>query len=460
MSLGVITDTLDSKLSKLRSGSESNDENGSPIVCRLPIGQPGQPLRLHSENIPFADESPERHFHNFCPTTAATSNNDNLPVTGSLMVSRSCTAANTLMTGTGSSSGKTFNLKEDKEKFLSSTGSGSSLTTTYKPTSNNTSTHKLQHSATAPINSSMGSMGGGLTSPPNAASTPATMLSGALKGGHTASTARNLYATSKNLRFSSSVYEQRACSEDDSEGSTTSDPKEALVMASPSFLLDKYNKKRRDHRLFRSASFNCRNYSSRYSAAGANMPATGLTKDEKTDMNLTKKRQIQNKQNRSIKRRHTVGGPHDYGTTATAQQQQNQLQNTNPNNCNHYRKNSSSTSSIIGGNTGFRRMPLTTANVNICSHHNNNNNMQHDDVGICGTNTSSNGNNSSCSNSSSGGGVGVGGGNGVSGGVVGSNITSSTQSSNNGATVNVSNSTGEHVLEVGIRIKNINRGRF
>uniref|UniRef100_T1GW23 Rho-GAP domain-containing protein n=1 Tax=Megaselia scalaris TaxID=36166 RepID=T1GW23_MEGSC len=56
-----------------------------------------------------------------------------------------------------------------------------------------------------------------------------------------------------NYRYSS-VYESFS---DDSEVSTTSDPKESLVI-NPSFL-DRY-KKRRDYKLFRSASFNCRNY--------------------------------------------------------------------------------------------------------------------------------------------------------------------------------------------------------
>lgn len=397
MSLGAVTDALEDKLKIFKYGSESNDENGSPDFPVTPRRYTiGEPLVLHSENIPYADESPERHFHNFCPLDNIKGNN--------LMVSRSCASTNTLM-----------NAKMNNEK-PASVSTASTLTTTYK------TTHKLQHSATAPINSSLGSMSGigGLTSTPTAASTPTT---GALKGNISASTARNLYAASKNLRFSSSVQEQR-CSEDDSEGSTTSDPKEALVMASPSFLLDKYNKKRRDHRLFRSASFNCRNYASRYggnnSTAGTNIHATGLTKDEKTDMNLTKKRQIQNKQNRSIKRRHTVGGPHDYSNGS--------------NNCNHHCKNSSnnattnSTTSAV--TTVVRRIPLSSANVNIPNNNNNNNNMQLDEGGSSST---SNGNNSSSSTSSA---------------------------TNNAATVNVANSAGEHVLEVGIRIKNINRGRF
>lgn len=126
----------------------------------------------------------------------------------------------------------------------------------------------------------------------------------------------------------SSVYDSFS---DDSEVSTTSDPKESLVI-NPSFL-DRY-KKRRDYKLFRSASFNCRNYRNgnrsgennyncnNVSATNTTNTTTAgsvggaLTKDEKTDMNLTKKRQIQNKQNRSIKRRHTVGGPHDYNPTS------------------------------------------------------------------------------------------------------------------------------------------------
>ncbi|KAM7348294.1 rho GTPase activating protein at 19D isoform 2-T3 [Cochliomyia hominivorax] len=401
MSLGAVTDALEDKLKIFKYGSESNDENGSPEYPVTPRRYTiGEPLVMHSENIPYADESPERPFHNFCPLDNITGNN--------LMVSRSCASTNTLM-----------NAKMNNEKSTSMS-TGSTHTTTYK------TTHKLQHSATAPINSSLGSVGG-LTSPPTAASTPTTS---ALKGNLTASTARNLYATSKNLRFSSSVQEQR-CSEDDSEGSTTSDPKEALVMASPSFLLDKYNKKRRDHRLFRSASFNCRNYSSRYSGAagavGSSMPTTALTKDEKTDMNLTKKRQIQNKQNRSIKRRHTVGGPHDYSGNGTGS-----------NYCNHHCKNISNNSannSTASNNatTVVRRIPLSSANGNIPNNNNNNNNnMQHDEGGS--SSSTSNGNNSSSSNSSS--------------------------STNNAATVNVANSAGEHVLEVGIRIKNINRGRF
>lgn len=346
MSLTTITDTLDSKLRNLRSGSESNDENGSnrdfPKNRRHTLGQP---LHMHSENIPYADESPERLFHQFCnPLDAA-------PL--SLHLSRSCTATNTI----GSS-------VDDDEK-LSSKPSSKPL----PPSLLKAAAHKLQHSATVPIHQ------GSSTAPTSGAATPTGSTPTGSGGGGaipTRSSSSSVTTLTKGMhppRFGNNYvsYERGnagaagervaaaaggapsgggggAASEDDSEGSTTSDPKEKLMLGerpSPSFFLERYNKKRRDHRLFRSASFNCRNYSTRHmtSAPGGSSAAaiavgvaccqalsatatgtgsgtgTGLTKDEKTDMNLTKKRQIQNKQNRSIKRRHTVGGPHDYSAS-------------------------------------------------------------------------------------------------------------------------------------------------
>ena len=55
-----------------------------------------------------------------------------------------------------------------------------------------------------------------------------------------------------------------------------------------------------------------------------NRSASTLTKDEKTDKNINKKRQIQDGKsrrytNRSIKRRHTVGGTHDYDVNKSSQ---------------------------------------------------------------------------------------------------------------------------------------------
>ncbi|KAL7745107.1 hypothetical protein ACLKA6_008167 [Drosophila palustris] len=338
MSLTTITDTLDSKLRNLRSGSESNDENGSPEFPKNRRHTLGQPLHLHSENIPYADESPERLFHNFCPLDAP----------HSLLLSRSCTATNSL--------GETKEDKQQQQQQLMMM----KPTLAPLPASLLKAAHKLQHSATAPIHE------GSSTAPASGAATPtagtgtgsSSNASTPLAGTPSSQSVlqRNSYS-SKNLRFSSSLAYERgsgigiggggAGSEDDSEGSTTSDPKEKLLMAapSPSLFLERYNKKRRDHRLFRSASFNCRNYSTRHMSSSSSAAAAAaaqaaaaaccsptqsssssswahaaaaLTKDEKTDMNLTKKRQIQNKQNRSIKRRHTVGGPHDYAANGAA----------------------------------------------------------------------------------------------------------------------------------------------
>lgn len=62
-----------------------------------------------------------------------------------------------------------------------------------------------------------------------------------------------------------------------------------------------------------------------------------LTKDEKTDKNINKKRQIQDVKNRrytnrSIKRRHTVGGTHDYGSKTTNDENRCQQEGHNDNN--------------------------------------------------------------------------------------------------------------------------------
>ncbi|XP_054730515.1 rho GTPase-activating protein 21 isoform X2 [Anastrepha obliqua] len=421
MSLTTITDTLDSKLRNLRSGSESNDENGSPEFRKNRRHTLGQPLHLHSENIPYADESPERHFHS-CPLDAP----------NVLMLSRSCTATNTLTLAKAN---------ESKEQRVAA------VLSAFK-------SNKLQHSATVPINpgSTTTIVNTGST-PSTTASTPTAILTvkttntqggigvsgGAAVGtGSGSNLARNSYL-GRGTRFSKQVYEQQCCSDDDSEGSTTSDPKDSLIIASPPFFLDRYNKKRRDHRLFRSASFNCRNYSSssgRHSSSGGphntGGSASALTKDEKTDMNLTKKRQIQNKQNRSIKRRHTVGGPHDYVGP-------NGCPAANSNNCNHH--HTCKVTAGAGGTTTttttvLRRIPIPSANGNIS---NNNNNIN--------TNLTQDGNNG---NGGGGGGSGNGGGGNV---VVGGGA--------GGAAVTMASGTGgEHVLEVGIRIKNINRSRY
>ncbi|XP_030379307.1 rho GTPase-activating protein 21 isoform X2 [Scaptodrosophila lebanonensis] len=474
MSLTTITDTLDSKLRNLRSGSESNDENGSPEFPKNRRHTLGQPLHLHSENIPYADESPERLFHNFCPLDAP----------HSLILSRSCTATNTIGNAVNSKSSE----KELKQAVAAVVALPSSLV----------KAHKLQHSATVPMHhpqsqattpgsaaatSTAAAKGTATTNTSSTAASPVSSGSTTVAGtptGAASSSQRSLY-TSKNLRYTSSMaYAERSCaaSEDDSEGSTTSDPKEKLMPASPSVFLERYNKKRRDHRLFRSASFNCRNYSTRHmnggggnnalastsASASTGGPTTALTKDEKTDMNLTKKRQIQNKQNRSIKRRHTVGGPHDYSANTSG----HELAAINYNHHNRHHQQqllklgssagaaaAETTTTTTTTTTVLRRMPSSgsaaaaptdnatgSPNSSSSSNTGNNNNSPQSD--------GSNGNSCSSASSSSSTSSAVVGGGGGGGAIVtppGGNAAGSAGS-------------GDHVLEVGIRIKNINRARY
>ncbi|XP_070075124.1 rho GTPase-activating protein 21-A isoform X1 [Drosophila takahashii] len=487
MSLTTITDTLDSKLRNLRSGSESNDENGSPEFPKNRRHTLGQPLHLHSENIPYADESPERLFHQFCNPLDAP------PL--SLHLSRSCTATNTI----------------GDEKPSKQSGSVAPL-----PPSLLKAAHKLQHSATVPIHQ------GSSTAPTSGAATPVgtptgssgVVVVGAIPSRSSSSSVTTL-TKSIHPRFSNYLSYERssaaaagggtstgsaggAASEDDSEGSTTSDPKEKLLLGerpSPSFFLERYNKKRRDHRLFRSASFNCRNYSTRHMtstqpagvASGvavvvgaaccqALSAATGLTKDEKTDMNLTKKRQIQNKQNRSIKRRHTVGGPHDYSASNGSCSNHAHGHDLAAINYNHHNRHHQqqllklgSASSAGGGSvaaaaetttttttttTVLRRLGGTAATGQAGGEAS---------VALPGSSSgsSSNNNNSPQSDGSN----GNGGAAGVPSSVQPTGVTNSSGSNSGSSSNSSSNSTtpagnGDQVLEVGIRIKNINRGRF
>ncbi|XP_037727388.1 uncharacterized protein LOC119558185 isoform X3 [Drosophila subpulchrella] len=501
MSLTTITDTLDSKLRNLRSGSESNDENGSPEFPKNRRHTLGQPLHLHSENIPYADESPERLFHQFCnPLDAA-------PL--SLHLSRSCTATNTIGAG-------------DEKPTKQSSGMAP------LPPSLLKAAHKLQHSATVPIHQ------GSSTAPTSGAATPVGTPTGSSSGAgaipsRSSSSSVTTLTKSIHPRFSNYLSYERssaasaagaaersavasaaggAASEDDSEGSTTSDPKEKLLLGerpSPSFFLERYNKKRRDHRLFRSASFNCRNYSTRHMTAQASssggggsaggvaggvagpavavgvaccqaLSATGLTKDEKTDMNLTKKRQIQNKQNRSIKRRHTVGGPHDYSASNGSCSNHSHGHDLAAINYNHHNRHhqqqllklGSATSAGGGGGAAAAETTTTTTTTTTVLRR----------LGAAaaaqagaeasvalpgsgsGSSNSSNNNNSPQSDGSNGNGAGVAGVP-LSAQPSGSGVV--TNSSSGGSSNSSSTSTtpaGDQVLEVGIRIKNINRGRF
>lgn len=296
MSLTTITDTLDTKLRNLRSTSESqSDENDNSNKqqqqqqqrrnnCNLQSfqqiqkshiqHQQQQPLVSH-ENIPFADDSPER--------SNQTSSFDKNPNTKNEI------------TGTTSSNKQ------------SSTINNNNITMT--------------RDVLPKIQDYHLSISKNILSIPN-------------KIHHCHYKDSSEISYSNNDNDNDIKRDLKSFSDSDSEVSTTSDPKESILI-SPLIFEQRYKKRIKNgssnsnyHKLFRSASFNCRNYNSSNNTkfitnasvtsgittniinpgniCGIGGITSNLTKDEKTDMNLTKKRQIQNKQNRSIKRRHTV----------------------------------------------------------------------------------------------------------------------------------------------------------
>lgn len=132
-------------------------------------------------------------------------------------------------------------------------------------------------------------------------------------------------------------------SSDETDASTTSNTREILpAMRIDTEVLREMNRiltnlERKATKLNRSLSLNYKNHKgdcccNNTSSTTTNHRGTtttiqsnrfSLTKDEKTDKNISKKRQLQdiknhrrsNAGNRSIKRRHTVGGTHDYSST-------------------------------------------------------------------------------------------------------------------------------------------------
>lgn len=126
-------------------------------------------------------------------------------------------------------------------------------------------------------------------------------------------------------------------SSDDTDASTTSNPMETFPSSVriDRDMIREMNRilttlERKATKLNRSLSLNyknhkgeccCNNNTNNNYRQGNRLP---LTKDEKTDKNINKKRQIQDGKsrrytNRSIKRRHTVGGTHDYDVNKSGQ---------------------------------------------------------------------------------------------------------------------------------------------
>lgn len=127
-------------------------------------------------------------------------------------------------------------------------------------------------------------------------------------------------------------------SSDETDASTTSNTREILpAMRIDTEVLREMNRiltnlERKATKLNRSLSLNyknhkgdccCNNTTTTNHRTTTTTNRFSLTKDEKTDKNISKKRQLQdiknhrrnNAGNRSIKRRHTVGGTHDYSST-------------------------------------------------------------------------------------------------------------------------------------------------
>lgn len=242
MSLTTVTLALDDKLRSLRNSSFDSDKD-LDLDTSIDSTINHQPLTL-GENIPFADESPERP----------------------LIQSRS------------------------KPVRVS----------TYSiPTSRYTA-RLYSHGSTSP------------NSPQDALSSSQS------------------HSSQENVKVSS-------VSSDDTDASTTSNPMEAFPSSVriDRDMIREMNRilttlERKATKLNRSLSLNyknhkgeccCNNNMNNNSRQGNRLP---LTKDEKTDKNINKKRQIQDGKsrrytNRSIKRRHTVGGTHDYDVNKSGQ---------------------------------------------------------------------------------------------------------------------------------------------
>lgn len=243
MSLTTVTLALDDKLRSLRNSSFDSDKD-LDLDTSIDSTINHQPLTL-GENIPFADESPERP----------------------LIQSRS------------------------KPVRVS----------TYSIPTSRYTTRLYSHGSTSP------------NSPQDALSSSQS------------------HSSQENVKVGTT-----SVSSDDTDASTTSNPMEfPSSVRIDRDMIREMNRilttlERKATKLNRSLSLNyknhkgeccCNNSINNNYRQGNRLP---LTKDEKTDKNINKKRQIQDGKsrrytNRSIKRRHTVGGTHDYDVNKSGQ---------------------------------------------------------------------------------------------------------------------------------------------
>lgn len=274
MSLTTVTLALDDKLRSLRNssfesdrktepdcGSDSTDNIKSTGNVKNPAVDRLQPLTLGGENIPYADESPERPLIQ--------------PRSKPIRV-------------------QTYNLP---------------------PSARYTTTTRLYSPSSTSPNTS-----------------PTDILSSSQS--HSSQENMVKVVNVPVVKAPSSV------SSEDTDTSTTSNPLESKCSSTIRIdreMIREMNRilttlERKATKLNRSLSLNYKNHKGECCCNGVGNGLNNnnnyrwtsnnrfsLTKDEKTDKNIHKKRQIQDVKNRrytnrSIKRRHTVGGTHDYGS--------------------------------------------------------------------------------------------------------------------------------------------------
>lgn len=362
MSLTTVTLALDDKLRSLRNSSFESDkeyDNDDQVFVNKQ-----QPLTL-GENIPFADESPERPL---IPTKSKPVRVQSYSIPNTRYNTRLCSSSS-LSTNTSNSSnpdlttiGSLLSPLTTITTILSATSITPTLTTTTSsaaPSTNYTNNNSNKDNINNKENSR----------PLSSQLTPQQQLPSTQVA---ASPLPPLQQSSQSIKILST-------SSDDTDASTTSSNNPTFhqttsAVGSPAIVhLDRdvireMNRilatlERKATKLNRSLSLNYKNHksgsaisgnciecccnnhstylqhrsssrngissncgsgnggSSGGNGIGNNDPRySSLTKDEKTDKNINKKRQIHqdNKNrryaNRSIKRRHTVGGTHDYGS--------------------------------------------------------------------------------------------------------------------------------------------------
>lgn len=312
MSLNTVTLEFDNKLRTLRSTNCTSPTNETPNMKPLE----NKPLCL-GENIPYADESPERPI---IPTRSKPLRN----FQRNEMLSSSSTTTTTSSSTPPNSpaefllSPRTLRHHDIDETLIRSSQSPSKLSV---KSSSQLSQTQIIHSPSQTLIQ------------PKPPVTP----TGASSDETDASTTSNPRDNSPTPNISNTNAQTSSSS---SSNTTQSSSMRINTEVLREILTDLENKDRMKSiktKLNRSLSLNYKNHRDdcccnvtqhQHNRQASNTSTTStsnrfsLTKDEKTDKNISKKRQLQDMRNhrhrhtstgnRSIKRRHTVGGTHDY----------------------------------------------------------------------------------------------------------------------------------------------------